>query len=446
MKIAFTFDFNVPVPIIREGLTVFNKNLASAMIEYNETLELEIWSYSINMDELKILFSEIINKYPYRIKLFDEYSISPKISVMPFLRIFKPFNILRIIKHVLLFIFLRRQESKKRLSSLLFPAKINYSAQENLIRAVKKYSKADLVLPVYPGLTLALSFKCRKIMQIHDLFYLANRDIFIQQIPDIDTAIMELTATLGNYVKANSIFVSSTSYIRDNHVLKHIPTINIEQTRVISYPPMIKSFNTYKLPEKKNFLEKYNLSQRYIAFPSQNRPNKNIIAILQALLILKRKSIIIQFVTTGTISHFLPVLEFIEKNNLKNQIMEIGALSEEDLVTLYKYSTLVVCPNIIEGPGMPQQCLEALTVGNLPVIQARSLGIKESLESVGLTFETADLNWFDFDDYSGLALKIEDALNNPKPHIEKQKHILSHYTKITWEGTARKYLDLVNVK
>jgi glycosyltransferase involved in cell wall biosynthesis len=446
MKIAFTFDFDGPAVIIREGLNVFIRNLSSAMMEYDRTLELELWSYRVNTNSLKILFSDIITKYPSRIKFFDEYSIfSFKLSVKPFFRAIMPLNILRIIKHSLLFIFFKRLNSRERIFLLFWPIIIE-DMQKVLIKIVKKYSEADLVFPAFPMLTLALSFKCRKIMQIHDLFYLANKDIFIKQFPNIDSLNKELTNILNNYAKEDTIFVSSTSYIRDNHVMKYIPAIKIEQTRIIPYPPMIKRPDLFTLPEKDNFLGRYNLSEKYIVFPSQNRPNKNIIAILQALLILREKSIIIKFVTTGSLHHFMPVLEFAEEHDLKNQIIETGDLSEVDLIALYKYSSLIVCPNIIEGPGIPQQCIEALTVGNIPVIHAKSLGIIESLENVGLTFETADLNWFDFDDYSGLALKIEDSLNNPKPHIEKQKHILSHYTKITWEDTAKKYLELVNVK
>jgi glycosyltransferase involved in cell wall biosynthesis len=448
MNIAFTFDFNRPTPFVREGLSIFIKNLASAMIEYDKTLEMELWSYRMNASELKNLFSEIINKYPSNVKSFDEYSVfSFTLFVKPLLPLLmrNPLNILRIIKHSILFILYKRLESKERIVSLLFPVGTNSKVLKVLKRIVRKCSKSDLVFPVSPMLSLALSFNCRKILQIHDLFYLANRDIFVQQEPDIDNINIQLSETLNNYANTDTIFVSSTNYIRDNHVLKYIPSIKIEQTRIIHYPPMLKEPDLYTLPEQNSFLKKYNLPERYIAFPSQNRPNKNIIAILHALLILRKKSIIVKFVTTGSLHHFLPVLEFIEKNDLKEQVIEIGSLSEEDLIALYKFSTLVVCPNIIEGPGMPQQCLEALTVGNIPVIHARSLGIKESLEDVGLTFETADLNWFDFDDYSGLAVRIEDALNNPNPHIEKQKHILSHYTKITWEDTAKKYLELANI-
>jgi glycosyltransferase involved in cell wall biosynthesis len=334
-----------------------------------------------------------------------------------------------------------RQDSKKRLISL-FAYPISY-LQRLLIGKVTKYSEADLVFPTYPMLPLALSFNCRKIMQIHDLFYLANRDIFVHQTPSIDEVNKKLTDILNNYAYHNTIFVSSTTYIRDYHVLKHIPAIRIEQTRVIPFPPMIKNPDAYTLPEKKYFLEKYDLPERYIAFPSQVRPSKNVIAILQALLILKTKSITVTFVTTGSLRHSLPVLEFANKHELKEQIIETGDLSEEDLIVLYKYSSLAICPNIIEGFGMSGQCLEALTVGNIPVIHAKSLGMKESLKNVGLTFETADLNWFDFDDYPGLAERIENVLNDPKPHIEKQKHILAHYTKITWEYTAKKYLELI---
>ena len=123
-------------------------------------------------------------------------------------------------------------------------------------------------------------------------------------------------------------------------------------------------------------------------------------------------------------------------------IIETGSLSEQDLYALYKYANLTVIPTIIEGPGMPQQTLETLILKNIPIIHSKAWGIKESLESVGLSMETADLNWFDLDDDKTLAQKIEDVLNNPAPHIKKQKHILSAYTKRTWEDTACDYMKV----
>ena len=68
--------------------------------------------------------------------------------------------------------------------------------------------------------------------------------------------------------------------------------------------------------------------------------------------------------------------------------------------------------------------------------------IKESLESVGLSMETADLNWVNLDDDKGLANKIENILSNPEPHIEKQKHIIEAYTKRTWADVAHDYMDV----
>jgi hypothetical protein len=148
---------------------------------------------------------------------------------------------------------------------------------------------------------------------------------------------------------------------------------------------------------------------------------------------------------TLIINDIQPTVEFLEAIDISDQIIEIGDLSKEDLFALYKYSSIVICSTIIECPGMSTQCLEALNIGDIPVIHSKSIGMKESLESVGLSFETADLNWFDFNDYLGLADRIEYVLADPKSHIEKQKHIISYYTKNDWKKTGKKYLELANI-
>ena len=57
--------------------------------------------------------------------------------------------------------------------------------------------------------------------------------------------------------------------------------------------------------------------------------------------------------------------------------------------------------------------------------------------------ETADLNWFELDDYEGLARTIEEVISNPQQHIEKQKHILSAYLKRTWQEVANDYMEII---
>jgi len=153
------------------------------------------------------------------------------------------------------------------------------------------------------------------------------------------------------------------------------------------------------------------------------------------------RGIEIKLVTTGKMSGCNSTSEYVKEN--KNLVTELSNLSMDELYCLYKYSDLVVCPNIIEGLGMSGQCLEALAVGK-PVVHVKSMGMEESLNSVGLDFETAKLNWVDIGDYENMAAKIQFVLDNKEQVIEAQKPVLEAYSKITWGDVASKYMEVFN--
>src|SRR5699024_9944602 len=103
---------------------------------------------------------------------------------------------------------------------------------------------------------------------------------------------------------------------------------------------------------------------------------------------------------------------------------------------------MVVCPNLIEGMGISGQALEALKIGGIPVVHAKTLGVEELLEKIGMTMDTADLNWVDLDDSHGMAQKIIDVLQNPEKYAQKQKEIIKAFERITWHDVADEYLTL----
>ena len=314
--------------------------------------------------------------------------------------------------------------------------------REHLIKAIKKYSKANVVFSMHPQLELGKFFSCPKIMQLHDLFtFIPEIKVLFEKVCPINQINEQVQNNLEEYVKLNSVFITGTSYIAQTQIEKYT-SAKKEQIKVIPYPQMLSEDYKEQIVEEKEFRNKYKIEATYFPYPSLNRPNKNFMLILKALNILKQKKFSIKFVTTGSISTIPENEAYVNKHHLENMIIQTGSMPQKDLYALYKYASLVVVPTIIEGPGIPQQVLEPLKIGGIPVICSKCLGCEESLESVGLSFETADLNWVDCDDAQGLADKICSVLSNPKEHIEKQKHIIDFYTKITWKDTAEKYLEI----
>ncbi|MBD5397987.1 glycosyltransferase [bacterium] len=448
--LAVTLDYSAVMENFdKEGIVVYTKNLLDALLKNDNSLNLEIWCYSYNVEHCKRIFKDLTDKYASRIKFCDEklYETDHYINT-----IYKKKNLKYHLKsgfynccYALTKNIRYRQKRQKMKDKLLQNNYVPFSQEELLQKSVQDFSRASYCYIPAVNLKVGRYFSCPKFLQIHDLFAMIPEieKLFIPLVPNIAEENKKITDNLNDYAKLNTDFITSNVFTRDKEILKYT-NIKKSNVNVITFPPMIKQFYKGDLITEKEIRKKYTIDGNYMFYPSQNRPNKNIIVLLKALKKLKDNGIIIKLVTTGRIASYPPDLNFMKDNDIEDLIIETGMMSESDLYALYKYSTLSVVTTKIEGLGMPGQTLEALSLGNIPVICSKCLGVKESLESVGLNFETADLNWFEPDDYEGLAEKIQDVLANPKKHIEKQKGVISYYTKRTWDDVAKDYLELFN--
>ena len=383
MKILFDFSFETPVSY-REGICVYNSMLFHALLESYKDLEIEIYTHEINIPTLQESLKTSLKKYKNRI-----HFITPT---------------------------------------------------TNSLKDLIAKSKADIAFSDIVALTNTHLFSGPKVFMLHDLLTIPLANLFKSLVPDIKGLNQKTIENLKQYIKENTHFVTGTPYIRNKHFFKYIS--NKDNCTVIHYPPMLHDYSKTQLTPEKDIREKFGITGPYTFYPSQNRPNKNLILLLKALKRLKDKNINFTLVTTGKIETLRETLEYVQQNNLQDRIIETGSISEQELYTLYKYSSIAVVTTIMEGPGMPQQVLEPLTIGNIPVICTKCFGVKESLTTFGLFPENIDLNWIDITDDKGLANKIKKVLSNPLPHIEKQKHIIDAYIKRSWKDVAHDYMTI----
>ncbi len=387
MKIAVDYSFGHAVSgMAREGIFKYNMFLLEGLFHIAPTTKIEFWCIDTNVDEFKDLHKNVVEKYKKQISFITGKDLT------------------------------------------------------ELYHNVQK-SKADVTFVDVVSFFSAHYSDTPKVFTLHDLFTVPLRDLFFEVFPNIDEMNKNAADNLSMYAKNGANFIVFSKYNRETQLLKCVENLSLKKINIVRNPPMLRTFETDNILSKEDFKAKFNISGAYIPYPSQNRPNKNVIVLLRALKRLRDDGIKIQLVTTGRMDTLPHTTQYVEENNLQDIIIETGGLSESDLYALYKYADLAVIPTIIEGPGMPQQTLESLILG-LPIIQSKAWGIEESLDFVGLSMETAPLNWFDVDDDETLAKKIVEVLQNPQPHIEKQKHIIDAYTKRTWEDTARDYLKV----
>lgn len=449
MRVSIPYSFDKSIDIRREGIGVYVSLLVKALLDYFPDLEIEVWTYAFNKKNVYSLFKDAFEKYASRIKIYDDGVKC--INSYHVMMIFCKYFVLKRAFYKVLHLITRSRFYKEKLDKLKSKKEngdwLPIKYRKNKIQEkIKLLSHADVVYNFFVTIDMGLWFDCPKFVQVHDLFTMALKDLFAKHWNQRDLEMHNkiISDLLEQYAGQGAVFVSSSKYIAYEHSLKFIPGIHDNQVAVIPFPPLIKDFDTVDILNKKEFKNKYRIPGKYIAMPSQNRPNKNWGVILRALAELKKQGVCLYFVTTGHVGDIQYDGQLVKDLGIADLIIEVGSLSQKDLYALYKYSDLMVASTVIEGLGISGQALEALKAGSIPIIHAKSLGVAESLDAVGLTMDTADLNWFDLDDYKTLVEKIKDVLSNPESHIEKQKHILAAYLKRTWKEVADNYMKIFN--
>ena len=418
MKIACDFSHDTFVSC-KEGICVYNAFLFQSLLKNFSNLELEIYTLEINIPELIKSMDAYYETFKKRISFITPLWKVKKFYKIPYLKCF--FHILKYIYYSTLFCLTKKQKFSKKIQKTSMNLKLLSMEISKDLPTLASESNANIVFIDHGALKLGHFFKIPKVFMCHDLFTIPFANLFRELYPNIDFLNKQSIENLSQYAKEGTFFVTSAKYIQDQQLLKYIKELKPEMTSIIPYPPMLHNFSTDSIASENDIRFKFDIKGKYIFYPSQNRPNKNIILLLKALNHLKKEKIEISVVTTGDFYLLPKCANFIKENELDNYILQVGAISEKDLYALYKYSSMVVVPTIIEGPGMPQQVLEPLKIGNIPVICTKCYGVKESLESVGLSMNKADLNWVDLDDDITLSNKIKDVLAFPPPPYQKTK-------------------------
>lgn len=441
MTIAVMLDFEGENLSNRDGIFLYVYHLMNAWLEYCENIYIEVWVFNHSRKEAERFLEDLRKRYGSRIVVCSDFGYTRKNRV----RYFCDHRMQIILSHTarLLRVCSMKSLEKAVMHKAEVYGKKSEEAKSDFEGCFQSESKAEVCY--VPFVTLGKALKCNRpvVLQVHDLFTFQFFYLFMKESnpPALYCKYnRRVKRLLTQYAKKGTIFVSSSEYTVRNQIQKYIPAIKEEQCEVILFPPLLSQFDGDNLPDKKSFKDRFKIPERYIAFPSQNRPNKNMILLLKALKKVNDRGYSLKLVTTGRMQDVRATQKFCRNNG--SLVIEIGDLSEKDLFCLYKYSDMVVCPNLIEGMGISGQALEALKIGGIPVIHAKTLGIEGLLNRIGLTWETADLNWVDVSDPESLSNEIIEVLKNPEWCIRKQSHIMDAFNFVKWEDVASRYLNI----
>jgi len=178
----------------------------------------------------------------------------------------------------------------------------------------------------------------------------------------------------------------------------------------------------------------------FLLYPTQFRPNKNVINLLRSYkYLLKQRYLGIKLILTGRPEVMSEISEFLDTNNLRNDVLCLHGLTNQEWAACYKLATLAVNPSLAEG-GFPFTFSEALSVGT-PVVMARIAVTEEVINDP----EIQKMTFFDPYDWEDMASRIEWAISNREELYNKQRKFYDDViSRRTWEHVVEDYVRILD--
>lgn len=184
----------------------------------------------------------------------------------------------------------------------------------------------------------------------------------------------------------------------------------------------------------KKLRETYNLPEKFILYVGDVTWNKNVPRIIESAiqsgvpLVMAGKALVNENFDRNNIwnADLIKAQEFAKKHT---DIIRLGFIPDEDLVTLYNAATIFLFPSLYEGFGLP--VLEAMACG-CPVITSKEASLPEVAEDAACFVNAYDTN--------SIASGIENVCNSVTLQRELSQKGLEQVQKFSWKKTAEETL------
>jgi len=272
----------------------------------------------------------------------------------------------------------------------------------------------------YPHYNLPFVLNKNTVFTIHDFTQFKFPEYFGKNKVKVAKII------LNNAVKkAKKIIVDSNSTLGDFY--RYFPDYK-EKAEVI-YNGVSKKFRVLGYREKKDFQMK-NKFGRYILFIGNNKPHKNILGLINSFTEIKKEFKDFKLII---ISKGFNLEELQIDNKIRNDIVIVDSITDDELVYYYNCAYMFVLPSYYEGFGLP--VVEAMASG-CPVI----ISDVSSLPEVGGD-AALYINPYDRNSLTGGIRRIINDNNSKCRLIEKG---IDRAKLFNWRNTAEKYLETFN--
>jgi glycosyltransferase involved in cell wall biosynthesis len=214
-----------------------------------------------------------------------------------------------------------------------------------------------------------------------------------------------------------------------NHVKNDIINFFKVEDRKVSVcaPPFAESWFLEKHQlDWDSLAKKYDLKKNYLLYPAATWKHKNHLNLLDAFKKIVDNGLDYKLVCTGnkTELFYSVIKKRIEELKLTDTVQFLGIVPEEDLIGLYRNTSLVVIPTQYEAGSGP--LYEAMRY-QVPVICSNVTSLPDTIQNVDFLFNPNDVN--------EIAEKIKMILTNKnfrKENIENSKMRIKYLKNIDY--------------
>ena len=267
--------------------------------------------------------------------------------------------------------------------------------------------------------------KGKLVTTIHDLGFLHVPETFSSQEVLRSKILVRLTAQRSDKIITGSQF-SKQDIIRKYR----LPPSMIHVIRL-----GISSLQNSQADGSKTqkTLEKYGIRKPYLLSVGRLNPRKNLITLVKAYSILKKKKAITHMLVIAGKNDFYTkkIIGSINKITAPRDVLFTGLVPSHDLWNLYKGADIFIYPSLFEGVGLP--VLEAMNMG-VPVITSNSSSLKETAGDAAILIDPLDPQ--------DISLAIEKLLSDQDLRQLYTEKGMSRARNFSWLSTANQTLIL----
>lgn len=177
----------------------------------------------------------------------------------------------------------------------------------------------------------------------------------------------------------------------------------------------------------------------YLVVSTQDRPNKNLQVVIEAVRILLRRDLLdVKLIVTAGIHPGLPLDALLGEHGLRHDVISMPFLPDDIHAALFHCAALAVHPSVFEGGRAPFPFSEAVSVGT-PCIMANGPHVQELISEVP-ELRDAVFNPYDPEE---LAQLIRSVLQERASLLERQTSILQVISERNWGQVAADYVAVI---